>query len=225
MEFMETSLPTEKKTPAPRKPISQGAHALSQALNRLVDQGVLPQKKFTDYLGQLTVSLNQAFQAVTVLQSSGRAMMDSGTGARDVPWDWFLLHQDEAIRIGVVTVNPYRPVPVHDHSGAGGILLTLEGHLVEKCYDLDLSEEDSTGLVKLLHRETRHLQSGQWGVHFPGANNLHSLAALGRPAVALSVQFQPGRDSARSWFLTTGDEAGDLEYAMRSARPSLKAGA
>lgn len=221
MESMDTKKPSSTPAEPRRKPIGLGAHALSQALNRLVEQGVLPQGKFTDFLGQLTVSLNQAFHAVSVLQSS-RAMSNARPREDGLPWDWFLLSQDEDVRCGVIAVNPYQPVPVHDHVNSGGILLVLEGHLVERSFDLDTSCEDSTGLVKLIPGETRHLEPGQWGVHLPDSYNLHSLAAIGRPALALSVQFNPGNESLRTWFLTTGKETGDSMYAMRSTRARLK---
>lgn len=199
-----------------RKPIGQGAHALSQALNRLVEQGVLPSSKYTDFLGQLTVYLNQAFQAVSVLQASARAMITKSPQDNDAPWDWFLIHQDEDVRCGVISVNPYRPVPVHDHTCSSGILLVLEGQLVERCFQLDVTSEPETGLVKLIPGETRYLDAGQWGVHLPDWNNLHSLSAIGRPAMALSIQFNPVSEKARNWFLTTGDETDGLMYAIRS---------
>ena len=133
-----------------RKPIGQGAHALSQALNRLVEQGVLPSSKYTDFLGQLTVYLNQAFQAVSVLQASARAMITKSPQDNDAPWDWFLIHQDEDVRCGVISVNPYRPVPVHDHTCSSGILLVLEGQLVERCFQLDVTSEPETGQTSAL---------------------------------------------------------------------------
>ena len=222
MESLVVNKTVTKTAETRRKPIGQGAHALSQALNRLVGEGVLPQAKYTDFLGQLTVFLNQAFQAASVLQSSSRAMMNAVPRQNDSPWDWFLLHQDEDVRCGVVAVDPNRPVPVHDHTCSSGILLVLEGHLVEHCFELDTSSEASTGLVKLIPGETRHLDPGQWGLHLPGRNNVHSLSASGRPAIALSIQFNPGNDKARSWFLTTGDETGEAVYAMRTHQAMMQ---
>jgi len=222
MESFDTKKEDSKLTDTRRKPISQGAHALSQALNRLVEEGILPPDRYTDFLGQFTVYLNQAFQAVSVLQSSTRAMMNASPQENDLPWDWFLLHQDEDVRCGVIAVNPYRPVPVHDHACSGGILLVLDGHLVERCFQLDVSSEPETGLVKLIPGETRFLDAGQWGVHLPDWNNLHSLSAIGRPAIALSIQLSPATEKARNWFLTTGDETGNSVYAMRTHQAMLK---
>jgi hypothetical protein len=222
MDSLAIKKPVSKPIEARRKPIGQGAHALAQALNRLVEEGGLPRSKYTDFLGQLTVYLNQAFQAVSVLRSSARAMMNEATKDNNLPWDWFLLHQDEDVRCGVISVNPYRSVPVHNHACSSGILLVLEGHLVEKCYQLDASSEPATGLVKLVPGETRHLDAGQWGVHLPDSNDLHSLAAIGGPALALSIQFSPESEKARSWFLTTGDETDSAGYAMRTHDTMMK---
>ena len=222
MESLDVKKQYSKDTEARRKPIGRGAHALSLALNRLVDEGVVPGERLTDFLGQFTVYLNQAFHAVSVLQSSAKAMMNTSPQENNVPWDWFLLHQDEDIRCGVISVNPYRPVPVHDHACSCGILLVLEGHMVERCFQLDDSSEPSTGLVKLIPGETRYLDAGQWGVHLPEWNNLHSLSATGRPAMALSIQFNPSNEKARSWFLTTGDDTGNVIYAMRAHDDMLK---
>ena len=216
MEALKTKKQYSEDPETRRKPIGRGAHALSLALNRLVDEGVVPGERLTDFLGQFTVYLNQAFHAVSVLQSSAKAMMNTSPRENDTPWDWFLLHQDEDIRCGVIAVNPYRPVPVHNHSCSSGILLVLEGHLVERCFQLDDSSESSTGLVKLIPGETRHLDAGQWGVHLPDWNNLHSLSAIGGPALALSIQFNPSSEKARSWFLTDGEDTGNVIYAMRS---------
>lgn len=222
MEALETKKQFAPGTESRRKPIGRGAHALSLALNRLVDEGAVPRERLTDFLGQFTVYLNQAFHAVTVLQSSAKAIMGTASQENDTPWDWFLLHQDEDLRCGVIAVNPYRPVPVHDHACSSGILLVLEGHLVERCFQLDDSSEPSTGLVKLIPGETRYLDAGQWGVHLPNWNNLHSLSATGRPAIALSIQFNPSNEKARSWFLTNGDETGNVLYAMRAHDAMLK---
>ena len=209
-------------TAARRKPIAQGAHALSKALNRLVDEGVIPGNKYTDYLGQFTVYLNQAFHAVPVMQASTRATMNTLPQENDLPWDWFLLHQDEQIRCGVIAINPYRPVPVHSHSYSSGILLVLDGHLVERCFQLDASSEPATGLVKLVPGETRYLDAGRWGVHLPDGNNVHSLSAIGRPAIALSIQFNPANEAARNWFLTTTDPSDSVVYAMRTHQAMMK---
>lgn len=222
MESIDTKQHDTNHTETRRKPIGQGAHALALALNRLVEEGVLPPNRYTDFLGQVTVYLNQAFQAVSVLQSSARAMMNTPSKENDAPWDWFLLHQDEDVRCGVIAVNPYRPVPIHDHACSAGILLVLEGHLVERCFQLDTSCEPETGLVRLIPGETRNLDAGQWGVHLPDWNNLHSLTALGGPAMALSIQFNPASEKARSWFLTTGDESDNFLYAMRTHDAKLK---
>ena len=221
MESLDTKKHVTEYTDDRRKPIGRGAHALSQALNRLVEEGVVPRQQLTDRLGQFTVYLNQAFHAVSVLQSSARAMMGTLPQDNDSPWDWFLLHQDEEIRCGVIAVNPYRPVPVHDHTSTGGILLVLEGHLVERCFGLDASSEAATGLVRLVPGETRYLDAGQWSVHSPDWNSLHSLAATSRPAMALSIQFNPSND-VRSWFLTTGEDTGNVIYAMRAHQAMLK---
>jgi len=222
MESIDTKKLASNPTQTRRKPIGQGAHALALALNRLVEEEVLPPKRYTDLLGQLTVHLNQAFQAVSVLQSSARAMSNTMPQENDLPWEWFLLHQDEDVRCGVISVSPYRPVPVHDHACSAGILLVLEGHMVERCFQLDTSSEPETGLVRLVPGETRNLDAGQWGVHLPDWNNLHSLSALGRPAMALSVQFNPSSEKARSWFLTTGEDTGSVLYAMRAHDAMLK---
>ena len=216
MEALKTRKQFSEDSETRRKPIGRGAHALSLALNRLVDEGVVPGERLTDFLGQFTVYLNQAFHAVSVLQSSAKAMMNTSPRQNDTPWDWFLLHQDEDIRCGVIAVNPYRPVPVHNHTGSSGILLVLEGQMVERCFQLDDSSESSTGLVKLIPGETRYLDAGQWGVHLPDWNNLHSLSATDGPALALSIQFNPSSEKARSWFLTDGDDTGNVIYAMRS---------
>lgn len=212
---------SQREVGVPRKSINQGARALSRALNRLVDHGVIPAEKHTDYLGQASVFLNQATQAIAVLRSSTRAMMNSFDEDGGAPWDWFLLHQDDEIRCGVLAVSPYRPVPVHDHPGASGILLVLEGHLVERSYQLDSSTEPGTGLVRLVPGETHYLDAGQWDVYMSDWNNLHSLSAIGRPAMALSIQFHPGSEQARSWFLTTGKDAGEAPFAIRTHQAML----
>jgi len=190
--------------------------ALVKAITELVDHGIVPLRQQTEFLGQASIWLEQAQQAAAVLRSSKTAMINNGLGAGNMPWDWFLLYQDEALRAGVIAVNPYRPVPAHDHPGASGILLMLEGHLIEHHYQLDTIDEAVSGKVTLLAGKTRYLDADHYSIYLPDWNNVHSLSAMGRPAIALSIQLNPAHDSKRSWFLPIRDETAGKTLAVRT---------
>jgi len=198
---------------------SYGARALSAAVNELVQHGVIPVSKHTDYLGQASLYLKQAYRAVTILRESTQALGDSER-PNQVPWDWFLLHQDEDIRAGLIGINPYRPVPIHDHPGASGIMLVLEGHVVERSYQVDPETEGSGDKVKLIPGQSRYLEKDGWSVFMSDWNNLHSLSAMSRPAMALSIHFHPNREKARSWFHVT-DSNPDPEKGIMAVRSHL----
>jgi len=190
--------------------------ALVKAITELVDHGIVPLRQQTEFLGRASIWLEQAQQAASVLRSSKTAMINNGSGVGTMPWDWFLLHQDEALRAGVIAVSPYRPVPAHDHPGASGILLMLEGHLIEHRYQLDTVDESVSGKVTLIAGETRYLDAGHYSIYLPDWNNVHSLSAMGRPAIALSIQLNPMQDSKRSWFLPVRDEMAGKTLAVRT---------
>ncbi len=197
-----------------------GARALASAINELIEHGVIPARKRTDYLGQASMYLKQAFQAVTILRESTKAINDT-TNRTKTPWDWFPLHKDEEIRAGVVGINPYRPIPIHDHPGASGILLVLEGHIIERSYQIDSTQEKATGLVELIPGQKRYLDAGQWSVFMPDWNNLHSLSAMSRPAMAFSIQFHPYDERVRNWFLMTDSETDGSIKAVRTHQDML----
>jgi len=198
-----------------------GTRALTRAITELVDHGIVPLRRQTEFLGRASIWLEQAHQAATVLRSSRTAMINNGLGSGTLPWDWFLLFQDEALRVGVIAVSPYRPVPAHDHPGASGILLLLEGHLIEHHYQLDTADEAISGAVTLIAGDTRYLDAGHYSVYLSDWNNVHSLSAIGRPAIALSIQLNPVSDSKRSWFLPVRDEIGGKTRAVRTHQGML----
>jgi len=186
---------------------SYGARALAAAINELVQHGVIPVSRHTDYLGQASLYLEQAYRAATILRETTRSMAISG-GSNKEPWDWFLLHQDDDIRAGVIGIHPYRPVPIHDHPGTSGIMLVLEGHLVEHSYQVDDETGQRGDKANLIPGQTRYLDKDGWSVFMSDWNNLHSLSAMSRPALALSIHFHPNRQQSRSWFHITNPDSG-----------------
>ncbi len=118
------------------------------------------------------------------------------------PWNWESLREDDSLRVGLLTIYPRNPLPIHDHPGRAGLLLCLSGSLVQYRYE----RAGSAGLngdraVTLRLLEQRTLDAGEGCEFGPGPKEIYSLMADHRPAIVFEVLFVPEHAAKRHWFL------------------------
>lgn len=177
------------------------ARVLASALEQLIQLGALPTDSLMDFHGQLCVWLNQAIQATKAMEGDlGFLRARKHRLNLDQPWDWFSLHKNEDCKAGLLTIHPYRPLPPHDHPDTSGLLVVLDGHIIEHSYCMGTDPEPG-GTLELIHEQTNYLSPGQFTVFGARENRIHSLSTAGRPAQALSVQYHPDGETRHNWYL------------------------
>jgi len=117
-------------------------------------------------------------------------------------WDWRPYVDDAGNRLGLLQLYKNNPTPIHDHPGAGGILLVLQGEL-ELC-EYQLEQTDAAGRLKLAQLSVavhKHLGPGQFTLITPESGNLHSLGAASDTCIVLSVLLKTYDETQRTWYL------------------------
>lgn len=119
------------------------------------------------------------------------------------PWNWEPLLDDGQTRVGMWTLFPSNPLPIHDEPGIGGLYISLSGTVFQRRYQRSLAADlDEERAVTLRLIETRTITAGDWVEFGPDRNEIHCLAADHKPATLFQVLISPQQPAAvRHWFL------------------------
>ena len=122
-------------------------------------------------------------------------------------WGWQPYVNEPEIRIGLLRVYKNDSVPIHDHPGASGMLVILEGELTLNEYQLEQSDQyNQMQLASLSMTGQQNLVSNQYALITPDQANLHSLSAASDVCIILDVLLTPYAEEQRSWFTPVTDK-------------------
>lgn len=171
------------------------AEALEQGLDRLCTYPELAATKPLHDRTAIRALLHSALENATTYAERTPSWLRT-------PWNWEALREDDTLRVGLLTIYPRNPLPIHDHPGRAGLLLCLSGALIQHRYE----RTGNAGLngdraVTLRLLEERTINAGESCEFGPGPKQIHSLMADHRPAIVFEVLLIPEHAAKRHWFL------------------------
>lgn len=138
-------------------------------------------------------------------------------------WDWNLFTDEPEIRVGLITVFKNRPIPIHDHPGANGLLLVLNGELTISEYQLHHSDvTNNLKLAELTLTSQTRITDNEYACITQDAGNIHSLKTESEVCTVLDVLLTPYDEKQRSWYMPMADQiqAGQRFSAFRVNKAS-----
>lgn len=122
----------------------------------------------------------------------------------DHHWYWQSLLSSEKINAGLLTVYAGQPIPLHDHPGANGMIIVLQGKVRVSQYQLtqELNANHSAN-VALRKISDRHLGMGETDMFLHNRGNIHGMRALSQKCIILDILIPPQTSEERSWYLPT----------------------
>jgi len=122
-------------------------------------------------------------------------------------WDWNSFSDDAELRIGLLTIYKDKPIPIHDHPGATGLLLVLEGHLNLAEYQLQhikqMSKISCAGLSCVSEKD---IYRGECAHITPHSGNIHAVSSESEACIVLDILFTSYDESKRNWYTPTSKE-------------------
>lgn len=134
-------------------------------------------------------------------------------------WGSRTIHEDELGKVGLLSIYKGTPVPLHDHPGARGVLMVLDGKAELERYNLMEKYQDSqsSGLVEMESCERRVLKPFDVTWFEETEGNIHGFEAKTDQCVLLKIQMPVQPVSSRSWYFPTCtfSEEHETVYARR----------
>lgn len=112
-------------------------------------------------------------------------------------WLWNRLIKEQKINAGILTVSR-KPVPLHDHPDAIGMLRILSGTVDIRQYDRigGISPDNTT--LTLKHKQRLH--EGDVAVLTPEIGNIHTLESVSDTCSMLDLFIPPYKKRDRHWY-------------------------
>ena len=116
-------------------------------------------------------------------------------------WFWQRLVKRQRINGGVLHIESSRPVQLHDHPGATGMLRILDGEAEVWQFDEVSSRTlpDGSSVSRLARVSHRLMRPGDVAALTPAAGNIHALRAVSRQCRMLDFFIPSYVRSQRSW--------------------------
>ena len=117
-------------------------------------------------------------------------------------WMWQRLLKEKHINGGILSIERERPVPLHDHPGASGMVRIISGAAEIWQYDVVASSAgpDANKITELKRVSHRILRPGDTAVLTPDTGNIHALRAVSEQCSMLDFFIPPYQRSRRSWY-------------------------
>jgi hypothetical protein len=110
------------------------------------------------------------------------------------------LSEDKHHRLTLLGLHQERRIPVHDHPGMSGIIFVLSGRMHSRQYAQG-AQSHGDKVVELVPISDRLLGSNDFALVMPRTGHLHSLQALDRNAVFLSLHLMKSpHPQLQSWY-------------------------
>jgi len=102
--------------------------------------------------------------------------------------------------ISLLGIHPEFRIPVHDHPSTVSLFHVIEGRVQATHYDI-VDQSGQNAFIQLASCSGKVLENGDAVVTMPDIENLHSLQALDRNAVCLTLQLYTRQErEPRSWY-------------------------
>jgi hypothetical protein len=122
-------------------------------------------------------------------------------------WGWKPYVSEPELNIGLLRIYKNNPIPIHDHPGASGVLLVLEGELKIDEFEIEhVVENESIRLANLSRNHQKNLKTSQFSIITPDEGNIHSLSTTSDVCTVLDVLLQPYDESKRTWYLPVNEK-------------------
>jgi len=138
------------------------------------------------------------------------------------PWIWQKVHEFQYCRVGLMKIFSSMSVPLHDHPGASGALLILDGCLRVSKYQHGSSVvKGFSSFKKLSHVSDDVLHRHDMTIYTHTLDNIHGLTSLSNSCVLLCFQSPVFEELVRSWYFSMGAGGSGMMYL---STPGLRGG-
>lgn len=125
-------------------------------------------------------------------------------------WDWYSYIDALDLNIGILKIYQNKPIPIHDHPNATGILMVLSGKLAIDEYQIENTYRlGNMNLAQLNVTAQYCLGENDYTFITPDKGNLHGLAAASHVCYVLDIMLQPYAMQQRSWYLPASEQGAD----------------
>lgn len=151
--------------------------------------------RLKEYASRLHSELNTRQRYLNTLNNAHHFV--PGSSRR---WGWFELIDTPSLRVGLISLYRFSPIPVHDHPNTFGIQKIISGKVRVRQYQFPSNSKQDHSLVSLEKVFNRILIKGESSYFTPSFRNLHELESVSSQAVVLSLMANPYRHHKRSWY-------------------------
>ena len=117
-------------------------------------------------------------------------------------WGWYPFVDETDIRIGLLEIHKDKPVPIHDHPGANGLLLVLGGTLrVDEYLPRPMEGLNKIKIVELVLQQRTIFDTNDYALITPNDGNIHSLIAETDICLVLDILLTPYDETQRTWYM------------------------
>ena len=175
---------------------------------RILDQAVAELAAYTNVKSDRLARFRQLREnmlAWILAQRTGKANSIQGTTWSGWGWQPYLDNRD--VRIGLLTLDKNIPIPIHDHPGAVGMLVVLEGTVQINHYQLlNTVESDRFKTAQLQLLIEHEFSARQYAFILPNEGDIHSLESVTDSCVVLDMLLTPYDESQRRWYMPVVEE-------------------
>ena len=119
-------------------------------------------------------------------------------------WHWLEIFKGESLSIGLMGLDPKKPVPLHDHPDTHAILIIVSGTVIINQYDIRDISKCRDQILQLRQIRSREQSSGEVSIAYPHYSNIHALHCVSNSAFLLSLQFKNSQAAVaaagKSWY-------------------------
>ena len=115
------------------------------------------------------------------------------------------------VNSGILALNTYKSTPIHDHVGSNIFTLIVSG--IAKVEEYEVLEKNSVG-KRLRVSSVQNMGPGESILRKSNTGLIHSLTAIGSPAVFIDCQFPRTNSQLRHWYFPL---SGKMDGAFYSA--------
>lgn len=161
----------------------------------------------TDRLHQSNIILLQSIAELYLILMEYQKFHDSIEAANtrlpleNQPWNYHPLSNTPLLRVGLITLYRFIPIPLHDHPGAYGAQRVVSGKVHIRQYHKPADvEHNQSSIVSLKTVATHNLNRDECTTFQPDTGNLHEIKSLSKRSILLSMMIHPYKPRERSWY-------------------------
>lgn len=109
------------------------------------------------------------------------------------PWGWHPLIDTPFLRVGLISLQRFFSIPLHDHPNAWGAQRVVSGEVRIRQYQFEPDADQRHTLVSLEQIADLVLIKGEISTFTPTLRNLHELESISPRCVMLSMMLNPYR--------------------------------